>query len=74
MRAPVRLLVRLVLAAGAVEVHLRQRFPRIMWALTPHPPAHDQPFVEPHAFLDGVDAAADQLRNLVRPDNGERAA
>ncbi|MFD5031296.1 hypothetical protein ACFWM0_12880 [Streptomyces sp. NPDC058405] len=57
-----------------MEGHLRQRFPRIMWALTPHPPAHDQPFVEPHAFLDGVDAAADQLRNLVRPDNGERAA
>jgi hypothetical protein len=98
--------VRLVLAVGAAEVRVRQRFCRIMWALTPHPPERVQPFAELHriesdpkyralflagldaaiaernaeqgaeleAFLDGMEAAADQLRNLVRPDNGERAA
>ncbi|TQK49781.1 hypothetical protein FBY35_0043 [Streptomyces sp. SLBN-118] len=106
MRAPIRLPVRIVLAAGAAEVHLRQRFPRIMWALTPHRPERDQPFAELqriesdtayralflarldaaiaersaeqaaelNAFVDAVEAAAEQLRNLVRPDNGERAA
>lgn len=95
------LAVRLVLAAGAAEVHLRRHFARIMWALTPHPES-DEPFAglqriesDPEyraLFLAGLDAAivqcegertadlrqieaaADQLRNLVRTDNGERAA
>ncbi|MEU9008537.1 hypothetical protein AB0D12_01850 [Streptomyces sp. NPDC048479] len=93
--------VRLVLAAGAVEVHLRQRFPRIMWALTPRPEPYD-PFAELQRIesdpmyralffaeldtaiaernaertteLEEIAAAADRLRNLVQPGNGERAA
>ncbi|MEV6393969.1 hypothetical protein AB0M39_04175 [Streptomyces sp. NPDC051907] len=93
--------VRLVLAAGAAEVHLRRRFPRLMWALTPHPPERDQPLAELQriesdpayraVFLAGLDAAiaerhagrateleemaaaADRLRSLVQPGNGERA-
>ncbi|MFD4141589.1 hypothetical protein [Streptomyces sp. NPDC058572] len=98
--------VQLVLAMGAAEVHLRHSFPRIMWALTPHPPEGDQPFAdlqriesdpayralflagldaaiaernaehvaELNAFVDVVKEAAGELRNLVGPDNGERAA
>ncbi|MFF3086343.1 hypothetical protein ACFVRB_15035 [Streptomyces nojiriensis] len=38
--------VRLALAVGAVEVHLRSRFPRIMWALTPRRPEPAAPFAE----------------------------
>ncbi|MCP3822357.1 hypothetical protein NLX86_31010 [Streptomyces sp. A3M-1-3] len=98
--------VRLVLAAGAAEVHMRQRFPRIMWALTPHLPETDEPSAELQridsdpeyralflagldaeierrnaeraaelqAFADALDVAADVLRTVLRPDNGERAA
>ncbi|WP_327385690.1 hypothetical protein [Streptomyces sp. NBC_01207] len=41
-----RVPVRLALAVGAAEVHLRHRFPRIMWALTPRSPAREEPFAE----------------------------
>lgn len=41
-----RVPVRLALAVGAAEVHLRHRFPRLVRALTPYSPARDEPFAE----------------------------
>ncbi|OON74411.1 hypothetical protein [Streptomyces tsukubensis] len=38
--------VRLALVTGAMEVHLRRRFPRLMWALVPRPAVRDKPFAE----------------------------
>ncbi|MYX13589.1 hypothetical protein GTY67_09145 [Streptomyces sp. SID8374] len=38
--------VRLALALGAAEVHLRLRLPRLMWALTRRPAVRETPFAE----------------------------
>ncbi|OON74878.1 hypothetical protein [Streptomyces tsukubensis] len=45
--------VRLVLAAGAAEVHLRRRFPRLMWVVVPRSGA---PSDEPFAQLQRIEA------------------
>lgn len=89
--------MRLALVAGAMEIRLRTRFPRIMCALTRQPAPHEGLFAELRrieadpefravfrAGLDAaiverdvvreVEAAADLLRSLVRPDSGGRGA
>ncbi|MGA6168890.1 hypothetical protein ACPEIF_01355 [Streptomyces sp. NPDC012600] len=41
-----RLRGRLTLALGAAEIHLRLRFPRLMWAFTRRPAEPPTPFAE----------------------------
>ncbi|MFJ9976869.1 hypothetical protein [Streptomyces cyaneofuscatus] len=41
-----RLRVRLTLALGAAEIHLRLRLPCLMWALTRRPTERESPFAE----------------------------
>ncbi|MFJ1593170.1 hypothetical protein ACIOD0_23445 [Kitasatospora albolonga] len=78
MSRTARLRARIALALGAAEIHLRLRFPRLMWAFTRRPAA---PSAAPFAELQRIESdpayralVLARLDTAIAPRDAEREA